>query len=560
MSASAERPAPTVTEPQRTDAPSQQSMQGRRPLWAALAVLVVGFLVTGALTWVSSATYTNNEKRLVELRGKELGAVLAEALPGVQTPLASAAALAEATDGNPQKFKQFIASYVGLPPRGQFVSVSLWSVGPGQRTPLVVVGVPPVLPGSSTDVSAFLSRAAATHKLTVTGILKPSAPRLGYAFSSPTTASPLGRYVAYGESVIPANRHSRLERNQAFSELNYAIYLGRATATRNLLVTSLDRLPVQGTHSTVRVPFGDTDLTLVVSPRQPLAGALPQRLPWIILIAGILLSSGAALLTLRLAEGRRNAERLAMRLQHALDENQRLYAEQRTIAQTLQHALLPEALPNVPGLQVSARYHAGAEGVEIGGDWYDLITLGDRRLLLVVGDVSGQGLPAATAMAALRFAIHAYAVQGDAPTVFLPKLSRLLSVGEDKLLATVLCAVVDVPAREVTVTSAGHLPPLMISNAGSSFVDIPAGLPVGVDRDPSYTSTILKAPPGATLLAFTDGLVERRGESIEVGLERLRAEVSSNHVPLDQLLTRVLDQLRKDASDDTAVAGIRWMN
>ena len=129
--------------------------------------------------------------------------------------------------------------------------------------------------------------------------------------------------------MVPANRRSRLEKNQAFSELDYAIYLGPSPSGRNLLVTSLKRLPVMGAHSTLRLPFGDTVLTLVVTARQPLAGTLPQRLPWIILIAGLTLSLGASLLT--------------SRLNQAVDENRRLYAEQRTIAQTLQHSLLPNA-------------------------------------------------------------------------------------------------------------------------------------------------------------------------------------------------------------------------
>jgi serine phosphatase RsbU (regulator of sigma subunit) len=532
----------------------------RWPFRAAFAVLVVGLLVSGVLTWVSSSLYSHNETRLLELRGRELGAVLAQALPATQTPLASAAALADSTNGDPQKFKRFIVPYVGPPPRHQFVSVSLWRLRGSARKPTVVVGAPPALESSSTEIPALLNRAAASHKLTVTGILKSPALRLGYAFSTSGPTSPTGGYVAYGESMLPANRHSRLERNQAFSEINYAIYLGSALTNRNLLVTSLSRLPVQGRHSTLRVPFGDTVLTLVVAARQPLAGTLPERLPWIILIAGVVLALGAAGLTLRLSEGRRNAEQLATRLQQAVDENRRLYAEQRTIAQTLQHALLPAALPPVPGLRVSARYEAGAENVEIGGDWYDLITLGQGRVLLVVGDVSGRGLPAATMMAALRFAIHAYAVQGDDPEVFLPKLSRLMSVTEDRLLATILCVTINVASRELSVTSAGHLPPLIISEHGSEFVETPAGLPVGVDRDAAYKRTAVTAPPGATLLAFTDGLVERRGESIEVGLERLRAEVGSNHVPLEHLLTRVLTQLREDAFDDTAVAGIQWVS
>jgi serine phosphatase RsbU (regulator of sigma subunit) len=310
----------------------------------------------------------------------------------------------------------------------------------------------------------------------------------------------------------------------------------------------------------VKVPFGNTFVTVAVAERGPLAGSLPQRLPWVIAIVGILLTLGASGLTLRLIERRRATERLANELEVIAEENRRLYSEQRSIAATLQQALLPSALPQLPGLQVGARYEAGAEGVEIGGDWYDAIELGDDRLLLVVGDVSGKGLRAATAMAALRFAIHAYAAEGDDPIRFLPKLSGLLNVYEDSHLATVLCAVVHVTARQVTITNAGHLPPLMIGGHDSRFVDAPVGLPVGIDRAAEYSSVTVSAPPGATFLAFTDGLVERRGESIEVGLERLRSHVSTDHVPLEELLADVLHELRHDAPDDTAVAGIRWLS
>ncbi|MBV8432618.1 MAG: hypothetical protein JO244_15750, partial [Solirubrobacterales bacterium] len=318
---------PAVLEPQPLDPPSERHRRRRWAFWVGVAVLAVGLLVTGVLTVLSANLNSNNEKRLLVLRGRELGAVLTEAVPNTQTPLASAAALADATDGSPQKFRSFIAPYVGPPPRHQFVSVSLWRAGSGARTPVVVVGVPPALTRSSTDVPAFFARAVASHKLAVTGLLQSPNLRLGYALSTPTATSLGGGYIAYGESMVPANRRSRLENNQAFSELNYAIYLGPREPDQTLLVTSLKRLPVRGSRSTLRIPFGDTVLTMVVSPRQPLAGTLPQRLPWIILIAGVLLSVGAALLT--------------WRLQRAVDENRRLYAEQRTIAQTLQHALLP---------------------------------------------------------------------------------------------------------------------------------------------------------------------------------------------------------------------------
>jgi Stage II sporulation protein E (SpoIIE) len=556
VTASGVAPPDTTVAPPDTTVTTTARGSRRWPYWAAVAVAVVGLLVTGVLTWVSARNYSRNENRLLSLRAHDLGGALTTALPGIQTDLASAAALADATGGNIAKFKSFIAPYVGEGNGHQFVSVSLWRVGGRERAPVAVQGITPALPASTVDMPAFFQHAAKSGKLTVIGFLSRPNPRLGYAFTGMSS----GPFAVYAESAIPPSRYAPPQKNAAFTDLNYALYLGASTSPSKLLVASVRHLPLSGRHASVKVPFGDTVLTTTVAARGPLTGSLPQRLPWVIAIGGVLLSILATALTARLIERRRATERLAEELEAAAEENRRLYAEQRGIAQTLQHALLPRSLPQFPGLQISARYEAGAEGVEIGGDWYDVIELGDGRLLLVVGDVSGKGLPAATAMAALRFAIHAYAAEGDDPTTFLPKLSGLISVYEDKQLATVLCAVIDPAAHQVTLTSAGHLPPLMIAEQGTRFLDTPVGLPVGIDRAAAYSSVTVSAPPGATFLAFTDGLVERRGETIEVGLERLRSEVSANHIPLDQLLGRVLDELRHDAPDDTAVAGIRWLS
>jgi serine phosphatase RsbU (regulator of sigma subunit) len=530
--------------------------QGRWPFWPALAVLVLGLLITAALTLVSAKLNRDNEKQLLRLRAREVGTVLTEVIPSIQTPLASAAALADATGGNTAKFKRFAAPYVGLSAGQPFVSLSLWRVGHPGRGPLAVVGVPPALSSSIQRAPALFARASAKPGLSVTGFLQSPAPRLGYAFAGAAS----GPFAAYGESAVPPSRYAPVQTNAAFSDIDYAVYLGPTTNRANLIAASVRHLPLSGRTNIVRTPIGDSSFTVAVAARRPLGGSLPQRVAPAIAIFGAVLSIGAALVAARLIDRRRGAERLAGRLEEIADENRRLYAEQRGIAQTLQHALLPENLPQLPGIQTSARYEAGAHGVEIGGDWYDLIALDDRRLLLVVGDVSGRGLRAATTMAALRYAIHAYAAQGDPPAELLSKLSNLVSVKADGQLATVLCALVDVPGRTVSVTSAGHLPPLMITARGSRFVHGEVGLPVGVDRAPSYASTTITAPSGATLLAYTDGLVERRGESIDAGLGRLRARASANHGSLDELLTRVLEDLRDDASeDDTAIAGIRWM-
>src|SRR5206468_1305331 len=118
------------------------------------------------------------------------------------------------------------------------------------------------------------------------------------------------QFAAYAESALPRDRRSRLQSNAAFSDLDYALYLGSLERPGSLLVTSLSHLPIRGQRATLRVPFGDRVLTLVVAPRQPLAGTLPQRLPWIIAIVGVVLAVGAATLTLRLTQRRRAAEHL----------------------------------------------------------------------------------------------------------------------------------------------------------------------------------------------------------------------------------------------------------
>ncbi|MGZ4756650.1 MAG: PP2C family protein-serine/threonine phosphatase [Acidimicrobiia bacterium] len=183
----------------------------------------------------------------------------------------------------------------------------------------------------------------------------------------------------------------------------------------------------------------------------------------------------------------------------------------------------------------------------------------DGQLLFVVGDVSGRGLRAATIMASLRYAIHAYAAQGDSPTDILTKLSKLLADGGNDGFATVLCGTIDVDTREVTIASAGHLPPLLITNAEAELVTILTGVPVGVLRPVPYRSVTISMPPHATLLVFTDGLIERRGESLDVGLERLRTAALGVDGSLEHLLTVIVDDLMTAGpDDDTAVLGVRW--
>jgi serine phosphatase RsbU (regulator of sigma subunit) len=162
-------------------------------------------------------------------------------------------------------------------------------------------------------------------------------------------------------------------------------------------------------------------------------------------------------------------------------------------------------------------------------------------------------------MASLRYAIHAYAAQTDDPAEILTKISRLIDVGESGQLATVLCAIVDTETRQVSLTSAGHLPPLLISDGEARFLDPDVGLPIGVEADTEYRSTTVTVPPAATVVAFTDGLVERRGESLDEGLERLRTAATRHDVGLPELLGELVTELVDGRSkDDIAIVGVRW--
>jgi serine phosphatase RsbU (regulator of sigma subunit) len=182
-------------------------------------------------------------------------------------------------------------------------------------------------------------------------------------------------------------------------------------------------------------------------------------------------------------------------------------------------------------------------------------------MLLVVGDVSGRGLRAATTMASLRYAIRAYATQGDPPPAILTKLSHLVSVAEGGQLATVLCVLIDPARRVLSVASAGHLPPLLTGDASAGhYLQGELGVPIGVEAGAEYGAREMPLPEAGTLLAFTDGLVETRGESIDDGLERMRAAAARLHrLDLaDLVATLVTEVPGGGAEDDIAIVGVRW--
>jgi serine phosphatase RsbU (regulator of sigma subunit) len=337
----------------------------------------------------------------------------------------------------------------------------------------------------------------------------------------------------------------------AFSDLRYALYVGRAPRDASLLFASTDELPLHGRVDHESIKFGDTSLLVAMSPTGHLAGGLLAALPWIVLLLGLPSTIGGCAITESLHRRRERAEVLAA-------ENARLYAEQRAIAHELQRSLLPRTLPRIAGVELGVRYAPGVTGTDIGGDWYDVVRY-DDRLVLSMGDVSGRGLDAASVMASYRHRIRALAAQGDEPHEILGKLAAIEDSDHDGHFATVLCGVIDLPMRIATFANAGHPPPLFVTEGEARYLAVRPGPPVGVAPGATYESLTVSVPPATTILLVTDGLFERRGESVEDGLARLRTAAADASGDLDSVLDTIVRELIPDDSgDDAAVLGVRW--
>jgi serine phosphatase RsbU (regulator of sigma subunit) len=540
------------TGPDRTEsqAPGASARRRRLPHLGALSVLLIGLLVTTVLSLGARSVHDTNEKRLLRQRVREAGAVATAAIPNIQTPLASAAVLADATKADARFFKQLMTPAVSN--RVPFISASLWSTtNTGTPRPLVVVGSRPELASEPpATIRRLLEKATATRTVTINNLLTAPERRLGYAYAEAENA----KYVVYAEAALPKSRRANIDRNSAFADLGYALYVGRAPVERNLLASSTGGSLPKGQSASVAVPFGNDHLLVVMTANKELGGNLLARLPWILALMGVALTLAGASLVERLQRRRDHAESLA-------SENAELYNEQRSVAQTLQHSLLPESLPAVPGLEFSTRYVAGVEGIDVGGDWYDVMSIDDGRIVFVVGDVSGRGLRAATTMAELRYGVRAYATQGDAPQEILTKVSRLINVGRDGQFATALCGEIDVAGHHVTLANAGHPNPLIVGDDGAEYASTIVGAPLGVPDDAPYRSVTVAIPARGTLLAYTDGLIERRGENLEVGFERLKQAAVERRDSVEGLLVTILEQtIPTGSADDTAILGVRWEN
>ena len=228
-------------------------------------------------------------------------------------------------------------------------------------------------------------------------------------------------------------------------------------------------------------------------------------------------------------------------------------AEERTAARTVQESLLPMGLPEVEGLEFASRF-ATAETFGVGGDWFDAFKLPDGRIGIVIGDVAGAGLPAAVVMGRLRSALRAYALESERPGQALARLHRKFAHFEPSEMATVMYVVVAADLSTFTVASVGHLPPVIARpDQEVAFVDCIPSPPIGAPLRRPPVDAVWPLEPGTTVGCYTDGLVERRGQSIDDGLEQLRAAFFAGD-PEDVCAAVMSDLVGTSAvQDDTAL-------
>ena len=303
-------------------------------------------------------------------------------------------------------------------------------------------------------------------------------------------------------------------------------------------------------------------LAAAVNSAEPLANALIVPLPGHDRVVGAMTLIMQRSSTRHLdADDLDLAETLARRVAAAA-ENAEVFAAQQAAAEMLQHSLLPDRLPLVPGMDMTARYLPGGAGVDIGGDWYDVIALPDGTVGLAMGDVVGKGIRAASLMGQLRNGLRAYARDGRQPAAVLEQLNEILTeVDSPDHMATLVFGVFDPCTGELTLANAGHLPPLLCRPDGTAeYLQCGPGLPLGALPESTYRNTTFTIAPASTLLLYTDGLVEERQLPLDDGLERLRSRMIGQ-ADCAEVCDVVLDGLSLGGTnrDDTALLAVRYL-
>ncbi|WP_326608126.1 SpoIIE family protein phosphatase [Streptomyces sp. NBC_01800] len=242
-------------------------------------------------------------------------------------------------------------------------------------------------------------------------------------------------------------------------------------------------------------------------------------------------------------------------ISQALDRA-RQYDAKHELAESLQASLLPRTLPTMHGLEAAARYLPASHGMEVGGDFYDLIRLSDTEAAAVIGDVQGHSASAASLMGEVRTAVHAYAVVGATSGEVLARTNHLFNDLDPGLLTSCLYVHIDPVHHRAQLATAGHCPPLLRrSDLHTDILEVPPGPLLGVDPKAEYPTTDIPLPPGTLLVLYTDGLIETPGTDHETALTDLATVLSKATGPLNDIADTLLAHAQPsgDRADDTAL-------
>jgi sigma-B regulation protein RsbU (phosphoserine phosphatase) len=334
-----------------------------------------------------------------------------------------------------------------------------------------------------------------------------------------------------------------LERVQVILDADTAAVLLRDSESSDLVARAACGLEEE-VRQGVRVPIGTGFAGTIAARRQPVmldrvdATTVSNPILWEIGIQAML---GVPLLVGDDVIGVLHVGRLSARAFTAQDAallqvaaervagavQSRLLAVESAAARLLERGLQPTRLPTLPGLRFAARY-VPSESRAVGGDWYDAFTMPSGQLWVITGDVAGHGLNAAVVMGRVKSALRAYALLADGAAEAVELTDRKIQHFEIGTMVTLVCATSAPPYDKFQICSAGHPPPVLtVAGQETQLLELTIGPPLGVIPDVKRTATTVEFPPGGVLLLYTDGLVERRDESITDGLERLRAAATA---------------------------------
>jgi hypothetical protein len=245
--------------------------------------------------------------------------------------------------------------------------------------------------------------------------------------------------------------------------------------------------------------------------------------------------------------------------QDQLADSEQRAAEEQQLALRLQRAIMPEDEPPVEaaGVEVAVRYRPAEQGRLVAGDWYDALLLPDKKLLLVVGDITGHGIDAVTGMIAARNALRGLAATGAGPADLLRHLNYAACHLTEGIAGTVVCGRYDPETRVLHWARAGHLPPVLVRDGTAEMLPLPGGVLLGLDPDAEYEEATLAMRDGDTLLLFTDGLIERRADSISDALREFTAAAVPAGADAAAHADRILASAISDTGDDACLVAVR---